>query len=101
MVNATGPWSGEVAARPMLGPVVDTHLGAPQLERQRDQPRLRSVVQVALDAPELCGLRIAQASQNRLKHDFLLDVRRARGCTLPLRRGQPGDQLGVAVTGQG
>ncbi len=38
--------------------VVDAQLRAPELQRQRHQPRLRAVVQVALDPPQLRRLRV-------------------------------------------
>jgi hypothetical protein len=43
---------------PELGLPVHPQLGAPQLQRQRDQTRLRAVVQVTLDPPQLGRLGV-------------------------------------------
>ena len=43
---------------PDLRLLIGAQLGPAQLQRQRDEPRLRSVVQVALDAPQLGSLRV-------------------------------------------
>ena len=45
---------GALAGEPLLG--------ASELHRQRDQPRLRAVVQVALDPPQLGGLDVERAA---------------------------------------
>ena len=42
----------------LLRAVGEPLLGAPELHRQRDQPRLRAVVEVALDPPQLGGLHL-------------------------------------------
>ena len=43
-------------------------LGAAELQRQRDQPRLRTVVQVALDAPQLGRLRVDGLAARAREH---------------------------------
>ena len=43
-------------------------LGAAELQRQRDQPRLRAVVQVALDAPQLRRLRVDRLAARAREH---------------------------------
>ena len=45
-----------------LGTVVEPLLGAADQHRQRDEPRLRAVVEVALDAPQLRGLHVERAA---------------------------------------
>ena len=45
-----------------LGPVLQPVLGPAELHAQRDQPGLRAVVQVALDAAQLRGLHVERAA---------------------------------------
>ena len=56
--------------------VVEALLGAPELHAQRDEPRLRAVVQVALDAPQLGGLDVEGAGAGARE---LVDARRPAG----------------------
>ena len=51
-----------------LGLALDAQLGAAQLQRQRDEPRLRAVVQVALDAPQLGRLRVDGLAARAREH---------------------------------
>ena len=45
-----------------LGLVVEPRLGAAEVHAERDEPRLRAVVQVALDPPQLGGLHVDRAA---------------------------------------
>ena len=66
-----------------LGLVVEPLLRPAELHAERDEPRLRAVVQVALDPPQLGGLDVERAAPGAGQHvDALLELR-----SLP-RRGR-------------
>ena len=56
-----------------LGLVGEPLLGAAEVHGQRDEPRLRAVVQVALDAPQLGGLDVERALPRAGQHVDALD----------------------------
>ena len=56
-----------------LGLVGEALLGAAEVHAQRDEPRLRAVVQVALDAPQLGGLDVERARARAGQHVDALD----------------------------
>ena len=58
-----------------LGLVVEPRLGPAEVHAQRDEPRLRAVVQVALDPPQLGGLDVDRAAPRAGEHvDALLEL---------------------------
>ena len=67
-----------------LGVAVEALLGHAEVERERDEPRLRAVVQVALDALQLGGGGVDRAGA-RLGQDLdaLLELPAARGRARP------------------
>ena len=77
--------------------VLQALLGAAELHAQGDEPRLGSVVQVALDAPQLGGLHVEGARAGARE---LVDARRELAL-LRAQAGESGDDDGVGAEGQG